>query len=75
MIDITRAFKRLIFERDISNREVAGRLGMSDSNFSKRISKKDFTIHGDIERIADVLGYDVKIVFIDKETGKEIDIE
>lgn len=75
MIDVTRAFKRLMFERDITNREVAKILGMSDSNFSSRISKKDFTLHGDIERISDAIGYDVKLIFIDRQTGKTIDCE
>lgn len=75
MIDMTRALKRLIFERNISNGEVAGRLSMSNSNFCKRISKKDFTLHGDIEKIADAMGYDVKVVFVDRENGKTIEVE
>lgn len=75
MIDMTRAFKLLIFERNIKSKEVADKMGMSESNFSKRIGKKDFTLHGDIEAIADVLGYGVKVVFVDRETGKEIEVE
>lgn len=75
MIDMKRTLRRLIFERNISNKDIAKLMGVSDSNFSMKLSKKDFTLHGDIETIADVLGYDVKIVFIDKETGKEIECE
>lgn len=75
MTDLKKGFKRLLLESDINQTQLGEKLNMTKANVSRLLNKDDFRIYGDIERIADVLNYDVKISFIDRETGKVIDCD
>ena len=74
-MDIRKGFKRMQFERDMSQTQVGEKLGMSGANASRYFSRKDFRIYDYIIRVADAMGYDVKLCFVDRETGKEIECD
>lgn len=76
LTNLKKAYKRLILERGIMQNEVARKLGWTSSNLYNRINKEQGMQRlMDIERIADAMGYDVKVVFVDRENGKEIEVE
>lgn len=76
LTNIKKAYKRLLLERGMMQTELAARLGWTDSNCYNRINKvQGMNRMMDIERIADAMGYDVKVVFVDRENGKEIEVE
>lgn len=74
-MDITRAVKRMIFEKEVKQQDVGEKLGMSKSAFNQVINKNDFRVNSDLIRIADAIGYDVVIQLKDRETGKIIEVD
>lgn len=74
-MDIRKAFRRLQLEKDMTQTQLGEKLGMSGANASRFFARKDFRLHEDIIRVADVMGYDVRLGFIDRDTGKEIDCD
>ena len=71
-IDITKAFKRIILDKDLYQYEVGKRIGINERQAFNRLLQKnnDLRIKETI-KIADGLNCDVKISFIDRNTGKE----
>ncbi len=74
-MDIKKGFKRIQVEKGLNQSQVGELLGMSGANASRFFLRKDFRIYGDISRVADAMGYDVRVVFVDRETGREIDCD
>ena len=72
MINFKRGIERVKAERGISQKDIGEKLGLSEANISRLLSKKDFRIHKDIEKIADILGYDTELYFIDRKSKKRI---
>jgi IS30 family transposase len=63
--------KILALKNNISISELARRLGESPQNFTtklKRNSIKDI----DLQQASNVMGYQVEVIYRDKNTGKEI---
>lgn len=50
---------------------VADQTGQTRQNFSNKIKRGDFK-ESELRQVAEVLGCDLKIVFVDRETGEEI---
>lgn len=55
----------------IPQAQTAHLLGISPQNYSRKLKNKTFTVK-DLEKIADVLGFDMEIVFTDRKTGRKI---
>jgi transcriptional regulator with XRE-family HTH domain len=72
MVDFKHGIERVKTEKRITQRELGELLGMAESNASRFFKKNDPRLYGDICKIADALGYNVELVFVDKETGKRI---
>lgn len=75
MQGIKKAFKVMQAEKECNQTQLGERIGMSKANFSIMINKKDYRVFGDVAKIANALNYDVKLIFVDRETGKEIECE
>lgn len=71
-MEIAKTLKTLMINKGVKHIEVAQKLGIEKQNFSNKLKVKNFRIT-DIEKIADIIGYDVKLQFIDRETGKVIE--
>lgn len=58
-------------KNDTTLRQVAIKAGISPQNLSHKVKAGKF-YYNDIEKIADALGADVKLQFIDRQTGEAI---
>jgi len=69
---MTERIRILLVKRgNISEAELARRLGMSSTNLYNRLKRDNFT-ESDLKRIAEVLDCTFKAGFILNETGEEI---
>lgn len=64
----SKQIKQVMIEKNIKVGELAGKIGMNPQPFSTKLYR-DTMSFSDVEKIADALGCDVKLV--DRETGKE----
>jgi len=60
----------LVKNNNISEAELARRLNTSNSNFNQKMKRDNFS-ERELREIAEVLGCDVKISFVDRQTGEE----
>ncbi len=60
----------LVKKGNISEAELARRLGTTPSNFYNKMKRDNFG-EEELRQIADTLHCDLKISFIDRETGEE----
>ena len=56
---------------NISESELARRIGISPQNFHNKMKRDNFT-ETDLREIADALGLRLEISFVDPETGEKI---
>ena len=79
-MDVTKALKMAMVNRNMKQGEVANSFYSSETNsnikntFSNLMRRNDYKLK-DIVKIANVLDYDVKLQLVDKNTGKIIDVE
>jgi hypothetical protein len=61
----------LLVKKDNTNEaELARKLGTTPANFYQKMKRDNFS-ERELREIGDVLGCDVKIVFVDRQTGEE----
>lgn len=65
-----RIIKMLCGFREIPLSDLAEKLGKSTSNFYQMLKRDNFR-ESELQQIADILNCDLKITFIDRESGKE----
>ena len=70
-MDILSQIRIMQATRNVSNTQTASLLGTSRQNFSNKCERNNFTVN-DLCKIADVLGFDMEIVFTDRESGKKV---
>lgn len=68
MLDISKEIKRMMFERDVNISRLAELLNTSQPNLSAKLKRNDFRI-SELEKISLILGYEVKIEFLEKQKG------
>jgi len=56
---------------NLSERELAARMGDTPQNLNNKMKRDDFKI-SELTKIADALGVELVVKFVDKETGEEI---
>ncbi len=61
----------LVKRGNISEAELARRVGVSPQNFNNKMKRDNFT-EADLQEIADALGLRLEISFVDPETGEKI---
>ena len=64
-MNIEKEIRKILLDEDLEIKELARRLNTSQQNISAKLKRNNFTIK-DIEKILNVLGYDLKIEFIKK---------
>lgn len=57
--------------KNLDNTQTAVLIGTSRQNFSNKCKRNNFTIN-DLQKISNALGFDMEIIFTDRETGKKI---
>lgn len=70
-MDFTTQIKMMQAARNLNDSQTAELFGTTRQNYSRKIKNRTFSID-DLRKIADVLGFDMEIVFTDRESGKEI---
>jgi len=60
----------LVKQGNTTEAELARKLGTSPANFYQKMKRDNFS-ENELREIADVLGCEIKIVFIDRQTGEE----
>lgn len=66
----TKTIKMICGFREIPVSDVAAKLDKTTSNFYQMLKRDNFR-EKELEQIANILGCDLKISFIDRETGRE----
>ena len=69
-MEVTKTLKMLMLNKDVKQIDVAEKFGMSKNTFNNLLQRNNFKLN-DVEKIADILGYDTKITFIDRSTKAE----
>jgi len=75
MIDFSIFVKKLLLDKRMTQYQLGEKLGMSKTMASHYLSRDDFRINADIARIADALGYDIRLQLIDRQTDDIIDVK
>lgn len=70
-MDGTKMIKRLLVEKATNTVELAKLLNCGTANLYNKYKRNNFSLN-EIEEIADALGADLKISFIDRKTGEPI---
>jgi hypothetical protein len=66
----TKNIKMICGYREMAISDLAGKLNKSTSNFYQMMKRDNFR-ENELLEIANILGCDLKITFVDRETGKE----
>ena len=74
IVCIAKSIKVLCAYRDLNITQLGYKLGLSKENFHAQIKRDNFRIN-DIVKIADTLGYDVNIQFVDQVNGRVVEVE
>ena len=64
-MNIEKEIRKILLDEDVEIKELARRLNTSQQNMSAKLKRNNFTTK-DIEKILNVLGYELKIEFIKK---------
>lgn len=64
-------FKKMLIDKNISMVQVAGRLEIVPQQLNNRFNNKRIAL-SDLQSWLDAVGCDLKIAFVDRETGKEV---
>ena len=62
-MNVEKEIRKILLDEDVEIKELARRLNTSQQNMSAKLKRNNFTTK-DIEKILDVLGYELKIEFI-----------
>ena len=66
----TKLLKIKLIEKDLTAKDLAAKIGTSQQNLSAKMKRDNFS-EKEMEEIAAALNCDLKISFIDRDTGKE----
>lgn len=66
MIDVTKEIKKMMLDRDMTQSELAEKLGISQSNLAQKLKRNNFTIN-DMKSIVKALRYRLDINFIKED--------
>lgn len=65
-MDFSKVIKKILIDEDMTISDLAKRLDVTQQNISAKLKKNDPRI-SEINKIADVLGYDVEIKFFKRK--------
>lgn len=70
-MDFTTQIKMMQAARSLNDSQAAELFGTTRQNYSRKIKNRTFSVD-DLCKIANVLGFDMEIVFTDRESGKKV---
>lgn len=57
--------------RNLNDTKTAEKFSITKQTFSKKLKNRTFSID-ELQKLADVLGFDMEIIFTDRESGKKV---
>lgn len=72
-MDITQAFKIALIKKGVKQVDISKKLGLTRNAVSHNILSGDSMSIKTASRLADAMGYSVRIQLVDKETGEVIE--
>ncbi len=72
-MNLTQALKICLIKKGLSQVEVGKRIGLTRSAISRSVVDGDSISVKNLTRLADAMGYSVRIQLVDKETGEVIE--
>ena len=60
-MDITKEIKKILIDEDMTQTELAEKIGTSSGNLTNKLRRNDMKI-SDFEKILDAIGYELKLV-------------
>lgn len=73
-MEVAKTFKKIMVDKEIKQTQIADAMGLAKQNFNNQLKADNFRIN-DVIKIAEILGYNVKLQLVDRKTGKIIDAE
>lgn len=70
-MDITKEIKKCLVEKNLTIKALATGTNQKQQNMTNKLRRGDFRV-SELEAIASVLGADLKIQFIDRQTGQPL---
>ena len=70
-MDFTTQIKMMQAIRGLNDSQTAELFETTRQNYSRKIKNRTFSVD-DLQKIANVLGFDMEIVFTDRESGKKV---
>ena len=70
-MDFTTQIKMMQAIRGLNDSQTAELFETTRENYSRKIKNRTFSVD-DLQKIANVLGFDMEIVFTDRESGKKV---
>lgn len=71
MADVRKYIQHCCVSKEITEAELARRMGQSPQNLSNKYRRGTLKV-SELQQAADALGADLQILFVDRETGKPI---
>lgn len=71
MADVRKYIQHCCVSKEITEAELARRMGQSPQNLSNKYRRGTLKV-SELEQAADALGADLRILFVDRESGKPI---
>lgn len=65
MLDVSKMIKKILIDEELSQSELADKIGTSQGNLANKLKRNNFSTKEMLE-IAGALGYELKIEFIKK---------
>ena len=67
MLDVTKEIKKILIDKDMTQSDLAEKLGTSQGNIANKLSRNNMKV-SEFQTLLDVLGYELKI---EKKPSKE----
>lgn len=71
MADVRKYIQHCCVSKEITEAELARRMGQSPQNLSNKYRRGTLKV-SELQQTADALGADLQILFVDRETGRPI---
>lgn len=70
-MNISNQIRMLQAAKGFNDSQTAEKLGIQKQNYSRKLKNQTFSI-SDLQKISDILGFDMEIIFTDRNSGKRI---
>lgn len=70
-MNISNQIRMMQAAKGLNDSQTAEKLGLQRQNYSRKLKNQTFSF-ADLQKISNTLGFDMEIIFTDRESGKKI---